>query len=552
MSDSGSKMPYSFEVKDLDIAGRIGQFKLGKKSMETPNLFPVVAPFENSIPPKRMYDQFGARAIFTNAYIIFRNQIKHQKIMEQKLHAALNFPGIIATDSGAFQDYMYGQDKRLKAEEIEPFQEQIGSDCPVILDLPVQTTDSFEVAQNKVYTTIARAKENVQRRIRKDTAWFGPIHGSIYPELLKYSCEQMSQLEFGIYAIGGVVKTFIDYRFDLDVKILLQVRQWLTPNRPLHMFGLGLPNFFALAVACGADTFDSAAYYLYAEDGRYFTLQGTKNIADLTELPCHCPICTSHTVSEIKTAEKNEQIRLLAEHNLYLSFSELRAIRQAIREGTLWELVEQRVRAHPKLIKALQKTQGFLPFLEEISPTDKVRGIKYLSAQSFYRPEVYRYHKKLSSLAIKTDKQGIICIPELDLPGLNAISLQQWLQKISKLEKYSLYQVMIVSNLFGFIPLEIADIYPLSQHEGSPCIRAHDEETTILWNSILRLLQKNMHIVKDVLIFIPKEYNDEYNEKRPFNSNNHLIGHLQARLKQEFPTINIEMVSEIDEFNKFL
>lgn len=236
-------MSYSYEIRDFDAAGRIGRFKLGSKVLDTPNLFPVVSPFANLISPKDLFERFKAQSIFTNAYILYKNQDKNQEILDKGLHKHLEFPGIIATDSGAFQDYMYAGAVKVKPEEIEPFQEQIGSDCPVILDIPVQTTDSLEEAERKINITLQRARENIARRIRKDTAWFGPIHGSIYPQLLKKSAIEMSKLDFGIYAIGGVVKTFIDYRFDLDVAILLEVKKWLRADRPLHMFGLGLPAF---------------------------------------------------------------------------------------------------------------------------------------------------------------------------------------------------------------------------------------------------------------------------------------------------------------------
>lgn len=534
----------SYDIKDLDVAGRIGVLKIGNKTMETPNLFPVVSPFENVIPPRKLYDHFGARALFTNAYITYKSPQKNQKILEQGLHKALDFPGIIATDSGGFQDYMYGKDIKMTPEEIEPFQEKIGSDCPVILDIPVQTTDSYEVAKNKVEETILRARQNITRRTRTDCAWFGPIHGSIYPDLLKKSTEEMSQLNFGIYAIGGVVKTFMDYRYDLDIQILLQVRQWINPTRPLHMFGLGLPSFFALAVACGADTFDSAAYYLYAADGRYFTLQSTKNINDLTELPCNCPICSSHTAQELQKLPKFEQTKALAEHNLYLSFSELRTIRQAIREGNLWELVEQRVRAHPKLVKALQITKDYLPLLEKLAPVDKTRGLKYLSEQSLYRPEVYRYLLKIPQYHFGSTKKGIICLPELDLPGINSATVRDWLKECRKHPKWSNYACAIISNFFGIMPLELSEMYPLSQHEGSPELEPMTEQTKYLLEPSMQCLKANPQIIENVYIFIPKEYSNEFQVTVKFKPEKHLINSLITQLKQD-PKVNIHTFNDL-------
>jgi len=144
---------------------------------------------------------------------------------------------------------MYNDNKiEIKPEEIENFQERIASDFPVILDLPVQLEDTFEVAESKVLKTIKRAKENISRRENQNCYWIGPIHGGKFPDLLKKSSIEMSKLDFGIYAIGGLVKAFLQYQFELTLNMLLTVKKSIIPNKPLHMFGLGLPQFFSLAV----------------------------------------------------------------------------------------------------------------------------------------------------------------------------------------------------------------------------------------------------------------------------------------------------------------
>jgi 7-cyano-7-deazaguanine tRNA-ribosyltransferase len=296
-----------FEIRETDGIARIGKFNVRNKVIDTPNLFPVVSPFVNDIKPKELITDFGAQCCFTNAYLVYKSSDFKDKYLANGVHSMLDFNGVIATDSGAFQHYMYGGDLNIEPSEIESFQEKINSDCPVILDIPVQFTDPYEEAKRKVEITIQRAKENLTRRTDPERAWYGPIHGSIYPDLLKKSCEEMSKLDYGIYAIGGVVKSFIDYRFDVDVQIMLNVKQWLNPSKPLHLFGLGLPSFFAMAVACGADFFDSAAYILFAKEGRYFTFSGTKHISDLIELPCCCPVCTRFTAKELNELPEKEK-----------------------------------------------------------------------------------------------------------------------------------------------------------------------------------------------------------------------------------------------------
>ena len=50
------------------------------------------------------------------------------------LHALLDFPGVIMTDSGTFQSHMYGE-VELKNEDIINFQRDIGTDIGTVLDI---------------------------------------------------------------------------------------------------------------------------------------------------------------------------------------------------------------------------------------------------------------------------------------------------------------------------------------------------------------------------------------------------------------------------------
>lgn len=94
---------------------------------------------------------------------------------------------------------------------------------------------------------------------------------------------------------------------------------------------------FSLAVALGCDLFDSASYALYAKEGRYMTVRGTYHLDKLQYLPCSCPVCISHDAGELMKSEKREE--LLARHNLYVTFEEMREVKQAIKKGAsgnLW------------------------------------------------------------------------------------------------------------------------------------------------------------------------------------------------------------------------
>ena len=113
-----------FEILDVDALARLGQIKLNNKEMVTPNLFPVVHPSNNLISPLDL-KKIGAQCLFTNAYIIYKNEKLRDKVLHTGLHEYLNYDGIIATDSGAFQQYMYNDDSLdIDADSIEKFQDR--------------------------------------------------------------------------------------------------------------------------------------------------------------------------------------------------------------------------------------------------------------------------------------------------------------------------------------------------------------------------------------------------------------------------------------------
>lgn len=470
----------NFEIKRVDGGGRLCIIKHNNKTMLTPNLFPVVSPNHNLIPPQEIIDTFQGSAVFTNAYIMFKNPELRNEVLNLKIHRFLKFDGLIATDSGAFQNYMYGNMNDITANDIESFQEQIESDFPVILDNPVQFEDSWQTANDKVMQTILGAKMNIKRRSNKNLNWFCPIHGGLYLDLIKKSCLSMNELDFGYFAIGGVVKTLNEYMFDYSLHDVLTAKRYLRPDRPLHLFGAGLPQFFSLSVACGVDTMDSAAYILFAKEGRYMTVEGTRLLEDLVELPCNCPICSKFSQKEIHSLFKDSNkenyqkgVELLARHNLYVSFKEIKTIREAIRMGCLWELVEQRIHAHPRLIRAYRQIPKYWPQLELNEPSEKTKAMFFFDTISQSRPIILRILKKIyhdyNSLGFKR----LIIVPELDCSIYNSPTTKDWLLKIERYNKNKYeqnnkdqsFEVLIISNIFGPIPYQIASVYPLTQRE---------------------------------------------------------------------------------------
>ena len=387
-----------FEVRAADVAGRIGELRVPRADsvVETPALMPVVNPHVQTIAPARLEDEFGAEICITNGYIISKSDHR-EEALSSGLHDLLGFSGAIMTDSGSFQLAEYGEIDTTTAEILD-FQYRIGADIGTPVDIP--TPPDADRAQ------AVRDRETTQERLDSvgeiDTGEMlvtGPIQGSTYPDLRERAAEDARETGLDVFPVGAVVPLLNSYRFGEMVEVVAAAKRGLGTSSPVHLFGAGHPMMFALAVALGCDLFDSAAYALYARDDRYLTVRGTERLAELEYLPCDCPVCVSHTPADLRSLDDPEREERLAEHNLYVSFAEIRRIKQAIRRGDLLELVEARARGHPTMLDGYRALLDHTEQLERTDPASK-DAFFYLSTESARRPEVMRHHERLSRLSV--------------------------------------------------------------------------------------------------------------------------------------------------------
>ncbi|OYT48613.1 hypothetical protein B6U79_02845, partial [Candidatus Bathyarchaeota archaeon ex4484_231] len=90
-----------FEVHERDLLGRIGKLKTKSGTVETPAFLPVINIAKQTVSPKELWDNYGCRMLITNAYLIKKNQEETAK--KEGIHRVLDFPGVVMTDSGAYQ-----------------------------------------------------------------------------------------------------------------------------------------------------------------------------------------------------------------------------------------------------------------------------------------------------------------------------------------------------------------------------------------------------------------------------------------------------------------
>jgi 7-cyano-7-deazaguanine tRNA-ribosyltransferase len=456
----------TFEVRERDLLARIGRLKTKTGEVETPVLLPVVNPSIQPISPRVMHDEFGCTALITNAYII-RKRFQ-TKVAELGVHRLLDFDGIVMTDSGAYQILVYG-DVEITNKEIIQFQEAIGADIAVILDVPTGWGVCQQYAMHTVEETLKRARELAKVKSRNDILWTGPVQGGAYLDLVAESASNMGKLPFQIHALGSPTPVMEQYLFDTLVDMILTAKQKLPPDRPLHLFGAGHPFMFALAVALGCDMFDSAAYALFARQDRYMTNTGTLRLREIEYFPCSCPMCARTSPIEVKAMSKPRRQEFLARHNLHVSLAEIKAIKQSIVEGRLWEHLQIRSHGHPALLSALKSLRKHADYLESQGPVSKSSGLFFYGAADLARPEVVRHAKRLRDRYVppKNSKVLLLLPQTRTKPFHKSREHSRILRDVERKlgQSKSLIHVCTYSAPFGVVPTEIDEVYPLSQHE---------------------------------------------------------------------------------------
>ena len=387
-------MGIAFESLSSDIAGTERQAYSREKNGKNPALLPVINPHLQLVTPKEI-QAMGVEALITNAYIFSQSKQFRERALSEGLHQVLDFDGVIMTDSGSFQLSVYGQVSITNTETLS-FQRDIESDIWVPLDIPTSPASDRKTTEQELAITMQRLKE-AKEVFGKDAPIAGPVQGGIFEDLRERAGREVTDLGFSFCPIGAVVPLMESYRYRDLVSVVMAAKRTLSPSACIHLFGAGHPSMFALATAMGCDLFDSAAYALYAKDGRYLTVHGSYRINELVDLPCACAVCRSHTAEELRSAPDRE--RLLALHNLHVTLAEIARIRQAISDGTLWELVDERCRGHPQLLAGYR---ALLDHAHELEVHDRVskRRFFYRGDESCKRTEVLRYQQQLARLPV--------------------------------------------------------------------------------------------------------------------------------------------------------
>jgi len=441
----------SFEITETDLGGRVGRLTVGGRRATTPCLLPVVHPVHQIIPASDLRTM-GFEAVMTNSMILYKRE--KDKGKARGIRSILGFDGLVMTDSGGYQALEYGG-VDVTYEEIAGFQVAIGSDLAVTLDRPTGLTSSREHAVETVEYSLKNALKTLRAYRDRGTVWVGPVQGGLFLDLLARSAGDLVEAGFEFLALGSPTQVMENYMFVELVRMISRARKEMPYSMPLHLFGAGHPLTMALSIALGCDTFDSASYILFARQDRYMTERGTVELKRMQYLPCSCPVCATTSVGDLASMGREERVKKLALHNLFLLRKELMACREAVTEGRLWDLVEEKAAAHPRVSEGFREMAGQAELMKAGTALLKERGLLLRSETDEERPELMLASERLRSIKRRRSSSTALLLLTRGrrLRGAELLPAK----KLGTVDLYRLHPRL------GVYPAELDFLYPFTQ-----------------------------------------------------------------------------------------
>ncbi|MDP1722737.1 MAG: tRNA guanosine(34) transglycosylase Tgt [Candidatus Gottesmanbacteria bacterium] len=303
---------FQFKIicKGKKTKARVGEIYTPHGVIKTPAFVPVGTQASvKSVTPEELAT-LGTQIFFVNTYHMYlRPGIE---VVEKLggLHKFMGWDGPIITDSGGFQVFSLGRDKKFgnrpldqitsssrhdtgnqtikpdqlvkitddgvefrshwdgskhlfTPESAMEWQWKLGSDIHIAFDDCTSYPVAYEVAKKSMerthrwaarsLTASQKLKVESQKSGEPYQALYGSIQGSVFEDLRRESAQYIAAMDFDGVAIGGVA-------VGETKKEMVHVLDWVVPilpeEKPRHLLGVGEIDDIFAAVERGIDTFD--------------------------------------------------------------------------------------------------------------------------------------------------------------------------------------------------------------------------------------------------------------------------------------------------------
>jgi queuine tRNA-ribosyltransferase len=361
---------FSFQLlKEGEGSGRLGKITTPHGSFSTPAFMPVGSQGSVKALAPTDLQRVGTEILLCNAYHLYLRPGTEIVRKIGGLHRFMGWDGPILTDSGGFQivsmsalqrvepegvefrSHLDGSLHFLTPEKVVHIQEELGADIMMTLDDCPPYPASLDEAKAAVALTAQWAKRSRGAKRDNKQALFGIVQGGGYPELRRQSTDELMEIGFDGYAIGGLS---LGEEKEITFEMAQIVTELLPTDSPRYLMGMGTPEDILAGVKVGVDLFDCVLPTRCARTGLLFTSSGTLNIKHAryssdTAPPdpdCACYTCRNFSRAYLRhlfLARELLAYRLNAMHNLFYYHSLMRDIRQALSEGTIGQFIREHV-----------------------------------------------------------------------------------------------------------------------------------------------------------------------------------------------------------------
>jgi queuine tRNA-ribosyltransferase len=380
--------------KDPTSRARLGVINTAHGKVNTPTFCPIGTKASVKVVTAQELKFWKAELILANTYHLWLRPGDSLIRKAGGLHKFMGWDGPILTDSGGFQVFSLGDERKRRnayRDERPPFnvkvtdrgvtfqagedgsiheltpeksiqiQTNLGADIALMLD----DVPAFPATKKRITSSLAVTNEWAKRAkvhheklvgssVNPKQQLFGIIQGGFYKDLRQKSASAMRALDFSGYAIGGVSVG------EPEAK-MLQVLDYTVPEleeeKPRHLLGVGLPDQLVRAVARGCDTFDCVIPTRHARHGQLFVtarsglgyavvnISNKKYEKDFkpVDSSCDCYLCMQHTRAYLRhlfAASEPLSIRLATMHNLKFYLNLMEKVRRAIKYESFDEMVK--------------------------------------------------------------------------------------------------------------------------------------------------------------------------------------------------------------------
>ncbi len=319
----------------------------------------------------------GVEIILGNAYHLYLRPGLDIIKKAGGLHNFMGWHGPILTDSGGYQvfslavlrkigndgvefsSHIDGSRHMLTPEKAIEIQQTLASDIMMTLDECVHYPAARDyVEQSLALTTrwARRSKDYFKKPQGKGQVLFGIVQGSTYLDLRKKAVEDLLEIGFDGYAIGGVS---VGEPQNLIHEIAAYTADLLPSDKPRYLMGLGTPPDMLEAIAEGIDMFDCVVPTRNGRNGQAFTWNGELQLRNAEykedfrpiDERCECYACRNHTRAYIRHLFNTEELlglRLVSLHNIYFYVKLIGLSRKAVEEGRFGEFRDEFLNKYKK------------------------------------------------------------------------------------------------------------------------------------------------------------------------------------------------------------